>query len=255
MIESSMCACLRLMCGSGGESATALLTENNLQRAGARGLDDGVAPLKGWEGEEGLLSSIDNVRPSWRGGAAQKGIASMGGGNEGRYGEKRAPHQHVKDSISGILQQLENQQSQPRRDEVLPAIFAAAVLLAFALYPLLRPVVSLFSKEDSSAAAKDATEEARALQSGQHEPTHAHASRKQSPSGKLQFEERDALDHPPHVRWPGGESVALVVVVWLDDDADSYAMRFMIYIYMYICMYIYIYIYHMYMYIYVYIYI
>ena len=132
----------------------------------------------------------------------------------------------MKDSISGILQQLENQQSQPRRDEVLPAIFAAAVLLAFALYPLLRPVVSLFSKEDSSAAAKHATEEARALQSGQHEPTHA--SRKQSPSGKHQFEERDALDRPPHVRWPGGESVALVVVVWLDDDADSYALRFII---------------------------
>ena len=238
MIESCIFSCLRLVCGSGGESATALLTENNVQRAGARGLDDGFAPLKGWEGEEGLLSSIDNVRPSWRGGAAQQGIASMGAGNEERHGGKRAPHQHVKDSISGILQQLENQQSQPRRDEVLPAIFAAAVLLAFALYPLLRPVVSLFSKEDSSAAATDATKEARVLQSGQHEPTHA--SRNQSPSGKLKFEERDAIDRPPHVRWPGGESLALVVVVWLDDDADSYALRFIIYICIYINMYIYI---------------
>ena len=127
-----------------------------------------------YQGPGGLHKAPDKGR---RG--AQQGIASMGAGGSTR---DRVPPK-MQDTVNALLgqvfnalpvclhvfsctvtrmcrvhaysPQLEKQNAQPRKDEILPAIIAAAVLLSSALYPLLRPVVSLF--ESSQAQAEGQT--------------------------------------------------------------------------------------------------
>ena len=114
--------------------------------------------------ESGVASDWDNPREgagglSGGGARAQQGIASMGVGEDLKNSKyvKGVPPK-MQDSVSALLGQLEKQNAQPRKDEVLPAIIAAAVLLASALYPLLKPVVNLFTGEDqddSPGASED----------------------------------------------------------------------------------------------------
>jgi len=160
----------------------------------------------------------EGIKVAAAGGAAgrgQKGIASMGALNA-----NRVPAQ-MQETVSAFLGQLEAQSAQPRKDNVVPAIIAAAVLLASALYPLLRPVVALFSKEAAVSRQRDEqdvdprkrTRERLAASLYGHDPV-ARAT-------------EDPFDRPPHAQWPGNAAVAFAVVVWLDEAPETdYGIRY-----------------------------
>lgn len=189
-----------------GEKANSLFSENNVK-----------SPLQA--AEERPSSGWAVPSPVGLGGRGQQGIASMGDARSPPVrGEDRArASPQMQETVSALLGQLESQSVQPRKDNILPAIIAAAVLLASALYPLLRPVVSLFSGSESisylAGSEQETTRSPQRCAPSTFEPVTRLAE--------------DPFDRPPHAQWPGNAAMAFTVVVWLDDVSESgYGMRY-----------------------------
>ena len=130
----------RMAATIGGDGASTLLLENNMRRT-----SDHEQTEEEWatswrdEGE----STSNRAAATAVGGGAQQGIAGRGLGGS----RKISASPGVQDPVAELLEQLERQNMQPRRDNIVPAVVAAVVLLFSALYPLLRPVVDLFGEK------------------------------------------------------------------------------------------------------------
>ena len=144
----------RMAATIGGDGASTLLLENNMRRT-----RDHEQTEEEWatswrdEGE----STSNRAAATAFGRGAQQGIAGRGLGGS----RKTSASPGVQDPVAELLEQLERQNMQPRRDNIIPAVVAAVVLLFSALYPLLRPVVDLFGEKRQVTEKGQVTERER----------------------------------------------------------------------------------------------